>query len=71
MNADEAGRFIAAENLMDLACDTVGGRVVFATDEWFAACDNMIRQAPPQWREGVFTTYGKWMDGPVAVLRNT
>ena len=63
MNTDEARAFIAAENLMDLACDTVGGRVVFATDEWFAACDNMIKQAPPQWREGEFTTFGKWMDG--------
>lgn len=50
-------------NLNDLACSRVGGEIIFATDDWFAVAENLLKLAPPEWREGVFTLYGKWMDG--------
>ncbi|XP_027041546.1 allantoicase-like [Pocillopora damicornis] len=50
-------------DLNDLACSRVGGEIMFATDDWFAVAENVLKLAPPEWREGVFTSYGKWMDG--------
>ncbi|KAG7508784.1 putative allantoicase [Solea senegalensis] len=47
----------------DLACETVGGRVIFATDEWFAPAANLLKRAPPQFIADEFTEFGKWMDG--------
>ncbi|PFX30330.1 Allantoicase [Stylophora pistillata] len=40
-----------------------GGEIIFATDDWFAVAENLLKLAPPEWREGVFTLCGKWMDG--------
>ena len=48
--------------LNDLTSEMVGGRVVFATDDWFAAAENMLKAEPAVWKEG-FTEFGKWMDG--------
>uniref|UniRef100_A0A3B4YDF7 Allantoate amidinohydrolase n=1 Tax=Seriola lalandi dorsalis TaxID=1841481 RepID=A0A3B4YDF7_SERLL len=47
----------------DLACETVGGRVIFATDEWFAPAANLLKREPPQFVASAFTEFGKWMDG--------
>ncbi|XP_040920626.1 allantoicase isoform X2 [Toxotes jaculatrix] len=47
----------------DLACETVGGRVIFATDEWFAPAANLLKREPPQFIASAFTEFGKWMDG--------
>jgi allantoicase len=49
--------------LVDLASERLGGAVVIANDEFFAARDNLIRPAAPVWREGEYTERGKWMDG--------
>jgi allantoicase len=40
-----------------------GGRILFATDEWFAAADNLLTAAPPTFIPEKFTDFGKWMDG--------
>ncbi|OQR90489.1 allantoicase [Achlya hypogyna] len=50
----------AFTNLTNLAAR---GRVLFATDEWFAAADNLLSPTPPVFIADKFTTYGKWMDG--------
>ena len=50
-------------SLPDLAVDELGGAVLAANDEFFAAKENLIRAQPAQWREGVYTDRGKWMDG--------
>jgi allantoicase len=50
-------------DLLDLASERLGGAVVAANDEFFAAKENMIRSEPPVWREGEYTDRGKWMDG--------
>lgn len=49
--------------LIELAGEKVGGRVLFATDDCFAVAENMLKKDPPVWKEGVFTEHGKWMDG--------
>ncbi|KAK7792209.1 hypothetical protein R5R35_000491 [Gryllus longicercus] len=47
----------------DLCNETVGGQILFATDDWFAVAENLLKASPPEWREGEFTACGKWMDG--------
>jgi allantoicase len=50
-------------NLVDLASDRLGGRVVAASDEFFAPKERVILAETPVWREGEYTDRGKWMDG--------
>jgi allantoicase len=47
----------------ELSADKVGGKILFATDEWFAAASDVIKYDEPVWKEGLFTEQGKWMDG--------
>ncbi|GJQ75812.1 hypothetical protein Trydic_g17881 [Trypoxylus dichotomus] len=51
------------ENLTDLACQKVGGHVLFATDDWFAPAENLLKCEDPVFKPDLFTDYGKWMDG--------
>src|SRR5262249_15075852 len=50
-------------DLLDLASERLGGVAVAANDEFFAPRENLIRSAPPIFREGEYTERGKWMDG--------
>ena len=50
-------------DLIDLASERLGGSVVAANDEFFAPKEALIKSSPPEWREGVYTERGKWMDG--------
>ncbi|KAM9339382.1 allantoicase [Symphorus nematophorus] len=47
----------------DLACEAVGGKVIFATDEWFAPAANLLKREAPKFIASAFTEFGKWMDG--------
>jgi allantoicase len=49
--------------LPDLAAESLGGAVIAANDEFFAAKENLVKAADPVWREGEYTERGKWMDG--------
>ena len=49
--------------LPDLAAERLGGAAVVANDEFFAAKENLLRASPAEWRDGVYTERGKWMDG--------
>ncbi len=49
--------------LPDLAAERLGGRALAANDEFFAAKENLLREAAAVWREGEYTERGKWMDG--------
>lgn len=49
--------------LTDLASTAIGATVSFATDEWFAPALMMLNPEPPVFKDGLFTEYGKWMDG--------
>ncbi|XP_001624748.2 allantoicase isoform X1 [Nematostella vectensis] len=50
-------------DLNNLASAEVGAKILFATDDFFAVAENLLNPAPPEWKEGVFTAFGKWMDG--------
>ena len=49
--------------LPDLAAERLGGAVIAASDEFFAPKENLLKPTRPEWREGVYTEQGKWMDG--------
>ena len=49
--------------LPDLAAERLGGAVIDANDEFFAPKEGLIKPGPPEWREGLYTERGKWMDG--------
>jgi allantoicase len=49
--------------LPDLASRRLGGSVVYATDELFAARENLIKPAPPVFEAGEFGAKGKIYDG--------
>ena len=49
--------------LVDLAAERLGGRVIAANDEFFAPKENLLKQAKPIFVEGKFTSRGHWMDG--------
>ena len=50
-------------DLIDLASERAGGSVILANDEFFAPKEGLIKSTPAEWREGVYTERGKWMDG--------
>src|SRR5215218_2394582 len=50
-------------DLPDLAGERFGSAVLAANDEFFAPKEGLIKVGPPEWREGVYTERGKWMDG--------
>jgi allantoicase len=49
--------------LIDLAAEKVGGKVLFANDEFFAPKENLLKAAKPVFIEDKYTPRGKWMDG--------
>lgn len=49
--------------LADVASTSLGGRVLFASDDWFACADMLISPAAPVFSPSRFTNWGKWMDG--------
>jgi allantoicase len=53
----------ALADLIDLACEDVGGAAILANDEFFAGKENLLRARAAEWREHEYTDKGKWMDG--------
>ncbi len=49
--------------LVDLAAERLGGSVLWATDDFFASKDNLLKFEEAVFVEGKFTPRGKWMDG--------
>lgn len=50
-------------DLIDVAAERLGGVALAANDEFFAPKEDLLKASPPEWREGVYTDRGKWMDG--------
>lgn len=50
-------------DLIDLASERLGAAAVDANDEFFAPKDCLVKPSAPEWREGLYTDRGKWMDG--------
>jgi allantoicase len=55
----------------DLSLDATGSFVLYATDEYFAAKENLLKPGAPEWRESAYTDRGKWMDGWESQRRRT
>lgn len=47
----------------DLAAERLGGKVLYATDDFFAEKENLIKPGRGIFMEGKYTDRGKWMDG--------
>jgi allantoicase len=50
-------------HLVDLASDATGGFALYATDDYFAEKENLLKPAAPVWIADRYTDKGKWMDG--------
>ncbi|KAK3094641.1 hypothetical protein FSP39_004317 [Pinctada imbricata] len=61
--SDTLQKFPKFTELNDLVAEKVGGQIVFSTDDWFAVAENLLKAEDPLFKVGVFTEYGKWMDG--------
>lgn len=51
------------QTLIDLASARLGGKVLFASDEFFASRHNLLKREAPIFAADKFTPNGKWMDG--------
>jgi allantoicase len=49
--------------LVDLAAERLGGSALWATDDFFAEKENLIKPAEAVFIDGKYTDRGKWMDG--------
>ena len=56
-------KIVFKNGLIDLAQPRLGTKVIYKTDDFFASAHRIINPAPAVWKEGVFDTHGKWMDG--------
>lgn len=53
----------AFKQLTDLAAERLGGKVLFATDDFFAEKENLIKPTRGIFISDKYTDRGKWMDG--------
>jgi len=51
------------QKYIDLASEKIGGKVLYATDEFFAEKENLLKQGRGVFIEDKYTEQGKWMDG--------
>jgi allantoicase len=58
-------------DLPDLASARVGGRAVYASDDFFASKANLVRPEAAVFISGKYTSRGKWMDGWESRRRRT
>ncbi|KAF6101946.1 allantoicase [Phyllostomus discolor] len=49
--------------LIDMASESVGGKILFATDDFFAPAENLLKSDGPRFKEHEYTEFGQWMDG--------
>jgi len=50
-------------DLLDLASEKVGGRVLSCSDDFFAEKENLLKATPAEFIPDKYTERGKWMDG--------
>lgn len=49
--------------LVDLAAESIGGRALYANDEFFAGVENLLKPGRGVFLPDEYTERGKWMDG--------
>ena len=62
---------MAFTELVDLASERLGGRVLWANDDFFAPKENLLKASKPIFLAGKYTDRGKWMDGWESRRRRT
>ncbi len=50
-------------NLLDLAAESLGGKTIMCSDDFFASMENLIKPGRGIFIEDKYTDHGKWMDG--------
>ncbi|XP_053670116.1 allantoicase-like [Anopheles nili] len=53
----------AFTELCEVASIGSNGSILFATDDFFAPAEGMLKDSDPVFRADLYTPYGKWMDG--------
>jgi len=51
------------QDFVNLISESSGSRVLFATDEWFARAENLLKDGPPIFIPDLYDSQGKVMDG--------
>ena len=54
---------VSNDALINLSNCRIGSKVLFATDEWFACCENLLKPEEPVFDPNAFCKQGKVMDG--------
>ena len=49
--------------MINLADPRVGSKIIFKTDDFFAAANRILNTNTPVFKDGLFDKHGKWMDG--------
>ena len=55
-------KFISAK-MINLADPRIGSKIIYKTDDFFAAAHRILKIDPPVFKDGLFDKHGKWMDG--------
>ncbi len=55
-------KFISAK-MINLADPRIGSKIIFKTDDFFAAAHRILKTDIPVFKDGLFDKHGKWMDG--------
>jgi allantoicase len=50
-------------DMIDLANENIGGKMLYATDDFFAEKENLLKSETPIFITDKYTDLGKWMDG--------
>ncbi len=49
--------------MINLADPRIGSKIIFKTDDFFAAAHRILKIDTPVFKDGLFDKHGKWMDG--------
>ncbi len=49
--------------MINLADPRIGSKIIFKTDDFFAAAHRILKTDIPVFKDGLFDKHGKWMDG--------
>ena len=49
--------------MINLADPRIGSKIIFKTDDFFAAAHRILKIDAPVFKDGLFDKHGKWMDG--------
>ena len=55
-------KFISAK-MINLADPRIGSKIIYKTDDFFAAVNRILNLDKPVFKDGLFDKHGKWMDG--------